>query len=168
MEKYIVDIIYLIGSVSFILGLKMLSHPETARRGNLYAAAGMILAILGTIFLEPGIGNLVWIFGGIVIGTIVGWIAAKKVKMTAMPQMVSLFNGMGGACAAVISIVEYTKHDFSHGGAALVAIIMAGLIIGTVSFTGSMIAFGKLNGNIGDKVFPVSYTHLTLPTNREV
>ncbi len=154
MEKYIVDIIYLIGSVSFILGLKMLSHPETARRGNLYAAAGMILAILGTIFLEPGIGNLVWIFGGIVIGTIVGWIAAKKVKMTAMPQMVSLFNGMGGACAAVISIVEYTKHDFSHGGAALVAIIMAGLIIGTVSFTGSMIAFGKLNGNIGDKVFP--------------
>ncbi len=154
MEKYIVDIIYLIGSVTFILGLKMLSHPDSARKGNLIAAAGMTIAILGAIFLEKGINNYVWIFGGILIGTIVGWIAAKRVKMTAMPQMVSLFNGMGGACAAVISIVEYTKHDFGHGGAALVAIIMAGLIIGTVSFTGSMIAFGKLNGNIGDKVFP--------------
>ncbi len=155
MEKYITDLIYLIGSVSFILGLKMLSHPDTARRGNLYAAAGMILAILATIFLDPAIHNLIWIFGGIAIGTVVGWIAAKKVKMTAMPQMVSLFNGMGGACAAVISIVEYTRHDFSHGGgAAFIAIVMAGLIIGTVSFAGSMIAFGKLNGNIGDKVFP--------------
>lgn len=154
MEKYIVDIVYLIGSISFIIGLKMLSHPDTARRGNLYAAAGMIIAILATIFLDKTIGNYLWIFGGIAIGTIIGWIAAKKVKMTAMPQMVSLFNGMGGACASVISIVEYTRHDFSHGGAAFVAIIMAGLIIGTVSFAGSMIAFGKLNGNIGDKVFP--------------
>lgn len=154
MEKNIVDIIYLIGSITFILGLKMLSHPDSARKGNLLAAGGMTIAILGAIFLEDGIGNHLWIFGGIIIGTVVGWAAAKRVKMTAMPQMVSLFNGMGGACAAVISIVEYTKHDFSHGGAAMVAIIMAGLIIGTVSFTGSMIAFGKLNGNIGDKVFP--------------
>jgi NAD(P) transhydrogenase subunit beta len=155
MEKYITDLIYLIGSVSFILGLKMLSHPESARKGNLIAAAGMVLAILATIFLDPAIHNWIWIFGGIAIGTVVGWIAAKKVKMTAMPQMVSLFNGMGGACAAVISIVEYTRHDFTHGGgAAFIAIVMAGLIIGTVSFAGSMIAFGKLNGNIGDKVFP--------------
>lgn len=155
MEKYIIDIIYLIGSVSFILGLKMLSHPESARRGNLYAAAGMTLAIFATIFLDKAIHNYIWIFGGIAIGTVIGWMAAKKVKMTAMPQMVSLFNGMGGACAAVISVVEYTRHDFSHGGGALfLGIVMAGLIIGTVSFAGSMIAFGKLNGNIGDKVFP--------------
>jgi H+-translocating NAD(P) transhydrogenase subunit beta len=155
MEKYIIDLIYLIGSVTFILGLKMLSHPDSARKGNLIAAAGMTLAIFATIFLDPKTGNYIWIFGGIAIGTVVGWIAAKKVKMTAMPQMVSLFNGMGGACAAVISVVEYTRHDFSHGdGAAFIAIVMAGLIIGTVSFAGSMIAFGKLNGNIGDKVFP--------------
>lgn len=133
----------------------MLSHPDSARKGNLIAAAGMTLAIFATIFLDPKTGNYIWIFGGIAIGTVVGWIAAKKVKMTAMPQMVSLFNGMGGACAAVISVVEYTRHDFSHGdGAAFIAIVMAGLIIGTVSFAGSMIAFGKLNGNIGDKVFP--------------
>src|SRR4030095_8545962 len=155
MEKYIVDLIYLIGSVTFIFGLKMLSHPDSARKGNLIAAGGMTIAILATIFLDKTIGNYLWIFGGITIGTIIGWVAAKKVKMPAMPKMVSLFNGMGGACAAVISIVEYTRHDFSHsGGAAFIGIVMAGLIIGTVSFAGSMIAFGKLNGNIGDKGFP--------------
>jgi len=154
LEKHITDLIYLIGSVTFIFGLKMLSHPDTARKGNLIAAAGMTIAILATIFLDKQTGNYLWIFGGIAIGTVVGWVAAKKVKMTAMPQMVSLFNGMGGACAAVISIVEYTKHDFSHGGWVNIAIIMAALVIGSVSFSGSMIAFGKLNGNIGDKVFP--------------
>jgi len=154
IEKHITDLIYLLGSVTFIFGLKMLSHPDTARSGNLVAAAGMTLAIFATIFLDKTTGNYLWIFGGIAIGTVVGWIAAKKVKMTAMPQMVSLFNGMGGACAAVISFVEYTKHDFSHGGWVNIAIIMAALIIGSVSFAGSMIAFGKLNGNIGDLVFP--------------
>ena len=106
----LLTILYLIGSITFILGLKMLSNPASARKGNLLAAAGMIIAILGTIFLyqdDEGkkLGNYVWIFGGILIGTIVGALAAKKVKMTAMPQMVSIFNGMGGACAALISLV---------------------------------------------------------------
>src|SRR6185295_19172912 len=83
-----------------------------ARRGNLIAAAGMIIAILGTIFLytdEAGnkLHNYGWIFGGILVGGIIGTLAAKKVKMTAMPEMVSMFNGMGGACAALISIVEF-------------------------------------------------------------
>lgn len=150
----ILIIVYLIGSVTFILGLKMLAHPESARKGNLIAAVGMAIAIFGTIFLDSSIGNYLWIFGGIIIGTVVGTLAAKKVKMTAMPQMVSLFNGMGGACAAIISIIEYEKHGFLHGGVAQVAIILGGLLIGAVSFSGSMIAFGKLNGNIGDKVFP--------------
>lgn len=153
-EFYALALIYLIGSITFVLGLKMLSHPETARRGNLIAAGGMTLAIFGTIFLDKAIGNYLWIFAGLVVGTIVGTLAAKKVKMTAMPQMVSLFNGMGGACAAIISIVEYQRHNFAHGGASTVAIMLAGLIIGTVSFAGSMIAFGKLNGNLGDKAFP--------------
>ena len=99
-------------SVTFIIGLKMLSNPAKARNGNLIAAAGMTLAILGTIFLykdEAGnaLHNYGWIFGGIIIGGIIGTLAAKKVKMTAMPEMVSLFNGMGGACAALISIVEF-------------------------------------------------------------
>ncbi|MBD0376358.1 MAG: NAD(P)(+) transhydrogenase (Re/Si-specific) subunit beta, partial [Flavisolibacter sp.] len=106
-------LIYLIASVTFIIGLKMLSHPETARRGNLIAAGGMTLAVFGTIFLytdprtSEGLHNYGWIFAGLLIGGVIGTFAAKKVKMTAMPEMVSIFNGMGGACAALISIFEF-------------------------------------------------------------
>ncbi|TDH21449.1 NAD(P)(+) transhydrogenase (Re/Si-specific) subunit beta [Segetibacter sp. 3557_3] len=155
-------LIYLISSVTFIVGLKMLSHPDTARRGNLVAAAGMTLAIAGTIFLyeedDTRLGNYGWIFGGLLLGTIVGTLAAKRVKMTAMPEMVSLFNGMGGACAALISIVEF-NHHFAHaeyivsGVGALLLIIVIGLIIGSVSFAGSMVAWGKLNGSVKDYSF---------------
>ena len=160
----ILTICYLIGSLTFIVGLKMLSNPATARNGNLVAATGMIIAIIGTIFLyeEDGqkLGNYAWIFGGIVVGSIIGTLAAKKVKMTAMPEMVSLFNGMGGACAALISIVEFNHlyhaieipgYDVMPFGALL--IISIGLIIGSVSFAGSVIAWGKLNGSIKDFAF---------------
>jgi len=163
MNSGLLSLSYLIGSVSFIIGLKMLSHPDTARKGNLYAAIGMTLAIFATIFLYTkdgvGLGNHLWIFGALIIGSVVGTMAAKKVQMTAMPQMVSLFNGMGGACAAIISIVEF-KHML-HTGAditnepVMTTTILLGLVIGTVSFTGSMIAFGKLNGNINDKTLPL-------------
>src|SRR6476469_10744803 len=110
----ILTICYLIGSVTFIIGLKMLSNPARARRGNLISAFGMSMAILGTIFLyrdDNGnrLHNYGWIFGGILIGGTIGTLAAKKVKMTAMPEMVSMFNGMGGACAALISIVEFNR-----------------------------------------------------------
>jgi len=105
MPLNVLTICYLLGSVTFILGLKMLSNPATARKGNMIAAAGMAVAILGTIFLyrdDQGyrLHNYGWIFGGILIGGITGTLAARNVKMTAMPEMVSLFNGMGGACAA--------------------------------------------------------------------
>ncbi|MEO6133315.1 MAG: NAD(P)(+) transhydrogenase (Re/Si-specific) subunit beta, partial [Saprospiraceae bacterium] len=154
----LLKICYLFGSISFIVGLKMLSKPDTAKKGNLFAALGMVIAIVGTILLhenvdpETGsisrIGNLPFIFGAILIGTIVGYAAAMRVKMTAMPQMVSMFNGMGGACAALISIVEMNTHhpqEFGHR-----FIIFLSLMIGTVSFAGSMIAFGKLEGKIKD------------------
>lgn len=170
MELNVLTLCYLIGSITFIIGLKMLSNPATARKGNLIAAAGMTIAILGTIFLyeEEGqkLGNYAWIFGGILIGGIVGTLSAKKVKMTAMPEMVSMFNGMGGACAMLISIVEFNhllhRLDEMGIGAALVdkgslrgtiIIILAGLIIGSVSFAGSMIAWGKLNGKVKDFSF---------------
>lgn len=174
MELNILTICYIIGSVTFIIGLKMLSNPATARRGNLIAAGGMTIAILGTIFLYKddngnNLHNYVWIFGGILIGAIIGTLAAKKIKMTAMPEMVSLFNGMGGACAALISIVEFNhlynsyvaKWDLHNtvsihnndGFAGELIIIFAGLIIGSVSFAGSIIAWGKLNGKIKDFVF---------------
>src|ERR1700716_621461 len=112
MELNILTLCYLIGSVTFIIGLKMLSNPARARRGNLIAAGGMAIAIAGTIFLyrdseNNRLHNYGWIFGGILIGAVVGTLAAKKIKMTAMPEMVSMFNGMGGACAALISIVEF-------------------------------------------------------------
>ena len=161
MEFNILTLCYLIGSVTFILGLKMLSNPATARKGNLIAAAGMIIAILGTIFLyeQDGqkLGNYGWIFGAIAIGTVIGFLAAKKVKMTAMPEMVSMFNGMGGACAALISIVEFDHLVNAHPAGDLpvttVLIILLGLIIGSVSFAGSMIAWGKLNGKVKDFSF---------------
>lgn len=148
---------YLIGSITFIVGLKMLSHPDTARRGNLVAAFGMTLAIIATIFLYRGangetLGNYPWIFGGLLIGTVVGTLAAKKVQMTAMPEMVSLFNGMGGACAMLISIVEYHHNPTPSVG--MLVVIVLGMIIGTVSFAGSMIAWGKLNGKIKDRTIP--------------
>ena len=164
----ILSICYLIASVTFILGLKMLSNPATARRGNLIAAGGMIIAILGTIFLYDNdgkkLGNYPWIFSAIIIGIVIGTLAAKKVKMTAMPELVSFFNGMGGACAALISIVEFdylfraNKMLDSTFFSDVVAIghylaIIAGTIIGSVSFAGSMIAWGKLNGKIKDFTF---------------
>ena len=164
MELSILTLCYLVGSITFIVGLKMLSNPANARRGNLIAAAGMTIAILGTIFLyeEEGdkLGNYIWIFGGIIIGAVIGTLAARKVKMTAMPEMVSLFNGMGGACAALISIVEFDHlskaveipgYDVMPFGTLL--IILLGLIIGSVSFAGSIIAWGKLNGSIKDFSF---------------
>ena len=171
MEINLLTFIYLLSSVTFIVGLKMLSHPASARKGNLLAAGGMALAILGTIFLyeEEGtrLGNYGWIFSGIAIGTILGTLAAKKVKMTAMPEMVSLFNGMGGACAALISLVEFDHLMHAESAMVITAlmgentaalqgfllIIVLGLIIGSVSFAGSIIAWGKLNGSIKDFSF---------------
>lgn len=160
MEKNILQIIYLVASVTFIAGLKFLGNPATARKGNLMAAFGMVLAIFGTIFLytnEAGehLHNLGFIFGALLLGTVVGWIVARKVQMTAMPEMVSLFNGMGGACAMLISIIEF-KHlnetnSLSTIAAGYLLTIVLGLIIGSVSFAGSIIAWGKLSGNIKDK-----------------
>jgi NAD(P) transhydrogenase subunit beta len=152
----ILTVCYLIASVTFILGLKMLSSPATARRGNLIAAGGMVLAIVGTIFLYENEGlrlhNYGWIFGGIAIGAFGGALAARKVKMTAMPEMVSLFNGMGGACAALISLSEFGNLSETTTFASLL-IILLGLIIGTVSFAGSLVAWGKLNGRVKDIIF---------------
>ncbi|MFP5040056.1 NAD(P)(+) transhydrogenase (Re/Si-specific) subunit beta [Parasediminibacterium sp. JCM 36343] len=166
MELNILTLCYLIGSITFILGLKMLSNPATARKGNLIAAVGMAVAIAGTIFLYNdkegnGLHNYIWIFGGLAIGTVVGFLAAKKVKMTAMPEMVSLFNGMGGACAGLISIIEFGRlaEKLSADGGdtestGILITIFLGVIIGSVSFAGSIIAWGKLNGKVKDFSFP--------------
>lgn len=147
------EIAYLIGSLSFIIGLKMLSNPDTAKRGNLYAAVGMGLAILATLVFHrsddgQAIQGIPWILLAIAIGSVIGYMMAMKVKMTAMPQMVSFFNGMGGACAAIISLVEYNSHHSQDIW--LIVVIYLGLVIGSVSFAGSMIAYGKLDDKISD------------------
>ncbi len=174
MQQAILLLSYLIGSVTFIIGLKMLSHPDSARKGNLVAAVGMTVAIAATIFLYTDhnsgekLHNYAWIFGGLIIGGIVGTLAAKKVQMTAMPEMVSLFNGMGGACAMLISIIEF-KHNtigispelYEEAGQSIYqslqgptyVTIVLGMVIGSVSFAGSIIAWGKLNGKIKDFSF---------------
>ncbi len=147
----LLEICYLIGSVTFIMGLKMMGNAKTARKGNLIGAFGMTLAILGTIFLfesEHTTRNamkMVLIFGAIAIGTAIGWLTAKKVEMTKMPELVSMFNGMGGACAALIGLTEF-EHNL--GNPTALSFIVAGMVIGTVSFSGSIIAYLKLAGKM--------------------
>jgi len=154
VKTFILDFIYILSAFSFVFGIKQLGKPSTARRGNLIAAIGMTASILGTIFLNDTVmpKNYPWIFGALIMGTIVGTLMAKRVQMTQMPQMVSFFNGMGGACAALISIVEYDHylHHADSASATRVVILLLGLVIGTVSFSGSMIAFGKLEEKIKD------------------
>ena len=168
----ILEISYVIASVLFIFGLKMLSNPLTARRGNFLAAIGMVLAIIATILLHQKegkpIGNIGLILAAIAIGTTIGWLVARKVKMTAMPQLVSLFNGMGGAAAALISLMEFphiSQELIARSGMAngQVLAILLGLMIGTVSWAGSMIAFGKLDGWIGDlRVKAMKFVNLAI------
>lgn len=159
MGDSVLELSYLIAAIFFVFGLKMLSHPESARKGNILAASGMLLAIVTTILFhetngEP-IKNIGLIIIAIAIGTILGWLIAKKVKMTAMPQLVSFFNGMGGAAAALIAIIEFPRmapelietQGMLNGQAIS---ILLGLAIGGVSFSGSMVAFGKLAEKIGD------------------
>ncbi|GAA4825971.1 NAD(P)(+) transhydrogenase (Re/Si-specific) subunit beta [Algivirga pacifica] len=148
-----IDFLYLASIIVFVFGLKGLAHPETARRGNLIAAGAMGAAILISIFapMENGDNNYLWILGGMVVGSVIGLISAKKVAMTKMPEMVSLFNGLGGACAMLIGIVEFKNLDpiTPMMSGAVFANLFA-LFIGSVSFTGSIIAWGKLNGSLRD------------------
>jgi NAD(P) transhydrogenase subunit beta len=163
MSLNILEISYLIASLTFILGLKMLSNPDSARKGNLIAAAGMLIAIIATITLyqdfdSEKLVNYGLIFLGLIIGTVIGTIMAKRVQMTSMPQMVSFFNGMGGACAALIAIIEFQHHQHSTvtGFDGELLVMLLGLLIGSVSFSGSIIAYGKLEGKIQDKVLPMN------------
>lgn len=152
----LLPLLYLLASVTFVLGIKLLGSPKLARLGNLIAAAGMTVAITGTMFLYKHNGktlhNLEWIIAALIIGGVAGWIMAVRVKMTSMPQMVSFFNGMGGGCAALISILEYTSATQSATPISIghSLAMMAGLIIGAVSFSGSIIAYLKLEDRLSD------------------
>ena len=149
----IVDTLYLIAIILFIVGLKRLSSPDTARNGNLIAASGMGFAILVTLFypMEGQANNYAWIGGGLLLGGAIGYVAAKKVAMTAMPEMVSLFNGLGGAATMLIAIVEFYNYPMNTPllNGQMITTDFA-LFVGCISFTGSLIAYGKLQGFLRD------------------
>jgi NAD(P) transhydrogenase subunit beta len=153
-------LVWLVASVSFILALKFLASPKTARMGNLLGAAGMALVVAWTFFTTDGMLENWWIVlvGG-VIGSVAGVLGAKRVPMTAMPQMVAIFNGAGGGAAAVVAVAEFLRDAELHPGELLpLAFIIAtllGAIIGSVSLTGSVVAWGKLQGVIASR--PVKY-----------
>jgi len=137
--------LYIAAFACFILGLRLLNHPRTARRGNVVAAVGMAVAVVATLLIES-VGDYGLIALGVAIGTAVGVPAARGVKMTAMPQMVALFNGVGGGAVALISFVEY-REELELGAnpeLELLVPILIAAIIGSVSFWGSNIAFAKL------------------------
>lgn len=148
---------YLLSIVLFIVGLKGLSHPETASRGNRLAAGGMGLAMLLTLFypIEGAENNYLLIGIALAIGAGIGYTVAQKVLMTKMPEMVSLFNGLGGACAVLIAVVELLNYPAEAPAltAALFTTLFT-LFIGGISFTGSLIAWGKLDGRLRDSLVP--------------
>lgn len=146
-----IELLYIVSTVLLIIGLRKLSSPATARNGNVIAALGMSSAILVAIFspMTNDQGNLVYIFGAIAVGSIIGLVYSKKVEMTGIPELVSVFNGFGGACAVSISILEAYKFDAASSYGLMATTYMA-LFIGGVAFTGSLIAYGKLAGNVKD------------------
>ncbi len=133
------------GALLFIFGLKGMSSPTTARRGIVWAGVGMLVAIIGT-FLVPHLNNIGLMLLALVIGASAAWVSGKKVQMTDMPQMVAIYNGMGGGAAAAIAAIEFAKGEVHSTGTLILAVL--GALIGAVSFTGSCVAFGKLQGLI--------------------
>ena len=144
MSRTTTDLLYLVTIVTFILALRFLSSPKRARQGNLLGAAGMALAIVVTL-AQPGLENYLWIGIAMAIGAVIGVVGARSVKMTAMPQMVALFNGVGGGAVALIALAEFHNLAPAGGldGEESVAILLSALI-GSISFSGSLIAFAKL------------------------
>ncbi len=161
--QIILEASYLLAAIFFVIGLKLLSHPETAKRGNLWAAGGMLLAMVTTLVLhrdETGTLiqplNAVIVIACILLAGIAGAIIARRVKMTAMPQLVSFFNATGGGASALVALIE-----FSNPANESILVTLLGLIIGSIAFSGSLIAYGKLDGKVGD-IFAPFITYLNL------
>ena len=157
MKENLILIAYIISAILFIIGIKRLGKVDTARQGNFLSAVGMLIAIIATLFMMDAI-PLEWIITGIAIGAIIGAVSATKVAMTSMPEMVAIFNGFGGGASALVASAEFFK---IHGGSAsnndttTLITIMLSVIIGSLTFTGSFIAWGKLQGKISGQ--PITY-----------
>ena len=137
------QLVNLVAGVCFILALKGLSSPKTARRGNLVGAAGAALAIIVVFSAGADFQRVPLIVVALLVGSIIGWIAARRVQMTQMPQLVALFNGVGGGAAALIAVIEFTSAGATESTVAVVATVLT-VLIGCVSFTGSIVTFLKL------------------------
>lgn len=153
----IIQLTYLVASVFFIFGLKKLGSPKTARQGNMYSALGMLLAIIVTLF-DKNIINYEWIIIGLVVGSAIGSTFALRVQMTGMPQMVGLLNGFGGGASVLVALSEYYKIAPGIPATTGTTIIIS-ILIGSVTFTGSLIAFGKLQGIVTGKVVKYPMQH---------
>nr|MDQ2694672.1 NAD(P)(+) transhydrogenase (Re/Si-specific) subunit beta [Pseudomonadota bacterium] len=149
--RVLIEISYFLTAILFILGLKRMSHPRTARSGIVWAGAGMVLATVMS-FLHPQIaGNYMLMILAIAVGGAVAWYTGKRVAMTDMPQMIAIYNGMGGGAAGAIAAVELVKistaaEGVPHHGTLVVLLAVLGAMIGTVSFSGSCVAYAKLEG----------------------
>ena len=155
MENFI-DIAYLLSAILFIYGLKMLSHPRTARNGNRIASVGMLIAIIATVYIGTDL-NLIKISIAMITGSIIGAFFAIRVQMTQMPQLVAIFNGFGGGASALVASSEFLKIQPTNieTSTFLIISIVLSILVGTLTFTGSFIAFGKLQGLITTK--PVTF-----------
>ena len=165
LQDYI-SIAYLIAAICFIYGLKMLSHPRTARNGNFISSFGMLVAIIATLVVGGVITELswTWVVVGLVLGSIIGAFFATKVQMTQMPQLVAIFNGFGGGASALVACAEFSPL-LNYEGKVLqlilgetmftVVAIALSIIVGTLTLTGSFIAFGKLQGFISGQ--PITF-----------
>lgn len=155
--ELVIQLTYLVASVFFIYGLKMLGSPKTARKGNMYSALGMLMAIIVTLF-DKHIINYEWIIIGLIAGSAIGSTFALRVKMTGMPQMVGLLNGLGGGASVLVALSEYYKIVPEIPVTTGTTIIIS-ILIGSVTFTGSLIAFGKLQGIVTGKVVKYPLQH---------
>ena len=157
MQANLILISYIFSAILFIVGIKKLGKVNTARQGNFLSTMGMLIAILATLFKMDAI-PLNWVLGGIALGTVIGAFSAIKVAMTAMPEMVAIFNGFGGGASALVASAEYFKifsGNAANDDTTTLIIIMLSVIIGSVTFTGSFIAWGKLQGKISGQ--PITY-----------
>lgn len=161
-QDLLIKIAYLISSVLFIIGIKMLGKVSTARRGNAISAAAMVIAVMVTL-LDKEILTFTEIFITVLAGSVVGAIAANKAQMTQMPEMVAILNGFGGAASALVALSEYWKYVYTGSVISLEAVViisvLLSVLIGAVTFTGSMVAFGKLRGIVSGKAITFGGQH---------
>ena len=146
-SQTLIDLGYIVASILFILGIKMLGRPERARRGNLVSALGMLIAIVAVLF-ECCL-DFTWVISGLVIGSLIGLIAARTVQMTSMPQMVALLNGFGGIASFLVGWENY--HSQPDNTLFVRVAVMLAVLIGGVAFSGSLVAYGKLAGKISGR-----------------